>query len=364
MSPPNGKAFPWHRLLLALGLGTLGGMLFAYLRLPLPWMMGAMVVNTVAAVAGAPVALHQGLRRVMIAVLGVMLGSAFSPDILERADQWLVSLAALFLFVIIATAAVLVFLRRVGGYGPVTAYFAAAPGGLNEMILAGGAMGGDDRTISLIHSIRILLVVMTVPFWFRFAYGYEPGVAPAGSGMADLAWVDGVLLAAAAIGGTLLGGRLRIPAANLTGPLLVSAGIHLAGLTRALPPWELVVAAQVVTGAAIGARFAGVPVRRVMSTLVTGAGATVVMLGVTIVFALGLEKLTGLPYVVILLAFAPGGLAEMCLISLALNADTAFVSTHHLVRIVLVVIFAPVAFRIMRRWIPIAEAKADRQTAD
>ncbi len=49
------------------------------------------------------------------------------------------------------------------------------------------------------------------------------------------------------------------------------------------------------------------------------------------------------------LAFAPGGLAEMSLIAIAINADAAFVATHHVVRIFLIVVLAPLAFRLTRR---------------
>ena len=51
------------------------------------------------------------------------------------------------------------------------------------------------------------------------------------------------------------------------------------------------------------------------------------------------------------LAFAPGGVAEMTLISLALGIDVAFVSTHHLVRVVFMVIVAPLIFHFIDgRW--------------
>ena len=55
----------------------------------------------------------------------------------------------------------------------------------------------------------------------------------------------------------------------------------------------------------------------------------------------------GSPVAALTLAFAPGGLAEMTLIALALGVDPAFVSTHHVVRIFLVVILAPIAFKII-----------------
>ena len=40
----------------------------------------------------------------------------------------------------------------------------------------------------------------------------------------------------------------------------------------------------------------------------------------------------------------------MSLIAIAIGANTAFVATHHIVRIILIVVLAPPAFKLLRRW--------------
>jgi uncharacterized membrane protein AbrB (regulator of aidB expression) len=45
------------------------------------------------------------------------------------------------------------------------------------------------------------------------------------------------------------------------------------------------------------------------------------------------------------LAFAPGGQAEMTVLALAAGADLGFVILHHLTRVVMVIMGAPVAAR-------------------
>lgn len=47
------------------------------------------------------------------------------------------------------------------------------------------------------------------------------------------------------------------------------------------------------------------------------------------------------PLVPALLAFSPGGQAEMAVLALVAGVDVAFVITHHLARITLVIIGAP-----------------------
>jgi uncharacterized membrane protein AbrB (regulator of aidB expression) len=74
------------------------------------------------------------------------------------------------------------------------------------------------------------------------------------------------------------------------------------------------------------------------------------LLVITLAFSLVLNWITGIPLPALVLAFSPGGLAEMSLVALALGVDAAFVSTHHIVRIVLIVSLVPLTFRAFRRF--------------
>lgn len=334
---------------LSVVLGAVGGALFNWLGLPLAWMIGAMCFNTAAAMAGLPLAFSVRLRGTMIVVLGVMLGSAFTPDLLDRVAQWSITLAALLFYVAVATGATWLFYRRVAGYDPVTAYFAATPGGLSEMIVMGMAQGGDDRAIALSHGARILLIVLIVPFGFQLLGGYEPGARPPpGDPALTIPATDLLILAACAGVGALLALWLKLPAGLLVGPMSLSALVHLTGVTASKPPTELIILAQVVVGSAIGARFAGMPARRVLRGLLLALGASLILLAITAGFSAGLGAATGESLPALFLGFAPGGVAEMSLIALALGADAAFVSTHHVARIFMVVVAAPLAFRLLR----------------
>jgi hypothetical protein len=336
--------------LVALAIGSFGGWLATLAGLPLAWMIGAMSATTAAAALGAPIAMPIRFRQIMIAVLGIMLGAGFSPDILERIGEWAISLAALALYAAAAGGAGLFYFRRICGYDAITAYFSAMPGGMAEMILVGTEMGGDARVISLTHAARVMLVVLALPFAFQMLIGYGPaGRPPPGLPLAEVSGADLVVLAACGLLGFFLARLLRLPAAGLTGPMILSAAVHILGWTTAKPPFELVAAAQVVIGTAIGCRFAGVTARLLLRTAAAAAGGTVVVLSATIAFAIGLAQFTGLPAVPLMLAFSPGGLAEMSLIAIAIGADAAFVVTHHVVRIFMIVVFAPLAFKLMRR---------------
>ena len=334
------------RLTKALAIGTLGGALFFALNMPLAWMMGAMVVTTIAALSRVTLYVPGRLRSAMIAILGVLLGSTFTPEALDKVAEWPITLASLAVYLVLVTSMLYVYFRRVMGFDPATAYFSATPGGLNEMVIVGRAMGGDDRAIALVHGARILLVVLTLPFWFRYAYGVGSAGGGAGTGtLSDIGWLDGTVLVACAVIGPMIGKLLRLPAYRLVGPMLASAAVHIGGVTSSAPPMELVAMAQVIVGTAIGARFAGSPLKWVFKIIAASIGSTSLMLGATVGFALLLSPLSGIPFAPVVLAFSPGGLAEMSLIALALGVETAFVATHHVARIGMIVIAAPLVFR-------------------
>lgn len=336
------------RLLLTLILGGFGGGLFAWLHMPLAWMIGAMLATTIGSLAGAPLRIPAWFRSVMIGVLGVLLGSAFRPELLGRLAQWAAGGAIQVGFIALLIALSYAYFRRVVGLDKVTAYFSSTPGGLTMMALLGEAMGADIRVISLLHATRVLLVVTVIPFYFRIVHGIGGQALPAtASSLSTIAPGDAAVLAAAGLVGVPLGRLLRLPAPDLVGPIAASAAVHLAGLAAAAPPAELVAAAQVVVGASIGARFAGMPVRQVGRIMRIGAGSGLLMLAVAAVVGTLCAPLVGGDAAALVLALAPGGLAEMALTALSLGIDTAFVSTMHILRIALILVMAPLVFRLV-----------------
>ena len=342
---------------MALALGGAGGWVASLLNLPLAWMIGAMLATTAGSMGGLPLAMSMRVRAVMVAVLGVMLGSGFTPEILGRMAEWSLSLAALALYAAVAGGAAWLYFHRVCGYDRVTSYFAAMPGGLSEMIVVGTEMGGDTRIISLSHSARLLLVVLILPFGFQFFLGYDPAAKPAaGLPLGLMPGSDLAVLAACGVVGFFGAKAIKLPAAPVVGPMILSAAVHLAGWSEAHPPFELVAAAQVVVGSAIGCRCAGATLRLILRAVVASLGSTAILLALNVVFAAALHATLGLSATALMLAYAPGGLAEMSLIAIAIGTDAAFVATHHIVRIFLIVVFAPLTFRLFTRGVKKSDA--------
>jgi membrane AbrB-like protein len=341
--------FPYRRFALALLIGGIGGWLFVQAQLPLPWMLGSMVVCTLAALLRLPVAAPPVIRPPMTMVIGVMLGAGFKPDIVAQLPNWLPTLAGLVVFMVACAICCVGYFRKVAGFDPVTAFFAGMPGGLVEMVTVGEEKGGDARIIALIHSARILLVVMTLPFIVQWLGGVSlGGVRVAGPSIAETPLSSELTLLACGLAGIVIGHWLRLPAKHLLGPMLVSALVHVLGVSDSVPPFEIVNAAQLVLGVTIGCRFVGTPPRLILRVLALSVGSTVILLSLTLVFAWLVAKFSVHGHVPLILAYSPGGLAEMSLIALALHTEVAFVAAHHIIRVFLVMISAGPLFGLFK----------------
>lgn len=301
-----------------------------------------MLATMAASLGGLRLVVPAAARGAMLVVIGLAIGSAFSPDLVAGLGRWLWSLGALPLYVVVIAGTVMTYLRRVAGFDRVTAYFAAAPGGLSEIVLLSDRAGADLRKVALVQTLRVVLLVTAIPF----AVTKLGLVLPTASGPAGTPTLaETVLLLATGAIGYGASRRLRLPSALLLGPMVASGAVHVAGWVEGAPPALLVAVAQVVVGAAVGSRFAGTGLREVVHALGHGLVMTLLMLALAALLAVLVHPLAGVALLPLLIAYVPGGVAEMALIAFALGIDPAFVATHHLVRILLVVGLAPLFLR-------------------
>ncbi len=346
-TPVKLPATSLRNIALSLLLGALGGGIFYGLSLPLPWMLGAMATTSMAAVFGLPMAMSKYLRNIMIAIIGVLLGSAFTPALASQILQWTLSLSVLAVFLLML-AIIIPWCLQHAGYDRATAFFSALPAGLTEMTAVGSENGGNPHIIALTHTVRVLIVAFTIPFLMVLFVGYERPetlIRPT----FEISNVDITILTTCAVLGLWFGTRSNFPAGSLAGPLALSALVHVSGLTSSSPPDSLVAIAQVVLGASVGSRFTGLTFATMKKTLGLAVAVTLGMLALSGTGAVLLAPVIEIDPMALMLALAPGGVTEMSLMALALNQDIAFVTTHHIVRIGLIVMIAPATFAVFQR---------------
>ncbi len=325
--------------------------LCVWLGTPIPWMMGPLIVTALVSLVGGPTASAIALRNGGQWVIGTALGLYFTPAVggLVVGLWW-----AILLGIVWSLALGLGFgawLRRVhakdlADLGPEqlrsTTYFASAIGGASEMTLIAERQGARTDLVAAAHSMRLMLVTITIPFamlWWGVA-GLDltqPGPRSANpSGLAILAAL------------TLVGiwAMRRLGRANpwVTGALVVSMALTLAGVTLSAVPQGLVNAAQLVIGVSLGVRFTPAFVHTAPRWLASVAAASVFMMLICAGFGWALSVLTGLHPATVILGTAPGGIAEMAITAKVLQLGVPIVTAFQVCRLVAVLVLAEPVF--------------------
>ncbi len=337
-----------RRRALTFVLASVGTALFWLGSLPLPFLFGPMAFCLAGALAHLPL---KGFGQVSVAartILGVAVGASITPDVIAQLPRMAVSVALIPLFIAVIAMVGVPFFRKLWGFDGPTAYYAAMPGGLQDMVIFGTEAGANPRVLSLVHGTRVLIIVTLAPFILGHFYGV--GLTnPIGAPVADLPVHELLIMAAAALIGWKGGERIGLFGASILGPMIVTAVLSLTDVIHARPPAEAILLAQFFIGCGIGVQFLGVTWKELTRVVAAGIAYVMVLAVLAAAFS-GVVTWLGLGEpVAAFLAFAPGGQAEMTVLAIVTGADLGFVITHHLTRIVIVIVGAPVLAAVIAR---------------
>jgi hypothetical protein len=302
-------------------------------------------------VAGLPVTRPKPLSIPMRATLGVAVGSAYTPALLDRLGGMASSLLLLIPFMVVIIGLGMLFYERVGKFDRPTAFYAAVPGGLTDMTAMAEDSGANVRAIILVQASRILVIVFALPLWLQWHDGLAVGQAFATRvRLADMWPFDFVVLGLMGWGGWWMAQRIGMAGAPIVGPMLASGTAHALGFTLAKVPLEVLVVAQISVGTMLGCQFRGLTLREFTGTMTWGIAYALFLLVLTGGMASLVSGLTGFDPVSVLLAFAPGGQTELNLLAYVLGLDVAYVALHHLMRLAIVILGAHYVFRTQTDW--------------
>lgn len=335
------------RVAIAMVVAGAGAALFIALSLPLPWLLGPIFACLIAALAGVPMGGIKLLNETMRTILGVAVGATLTPAVLSSFPAMWPTLLMVPVMVGCIGLIGVPFFTRLCGYDFPTAYYAAMPGGLQDMILFGEEAGANVRTLSLIHATRVMMIVVALPFLLKGIWQADlsqpPGAPASAIPISELA-----IMAGCAIIGWRGAKWVGLFGASILGPLILTAAVTLADGLHYRPPAEAIWAAQFFIGMTIGTKYAGITMEEIRRDLVAGTGFCLILMLLTLVAVEVIYTLDLAPGMEALLAFAPGGQAELTVLALIVGADMAFVVAHHVLRIFVVILGAPVVARAFR----------------
>lgn len=284
------------------------------------------------------------------ALVGVTLGCYLQQDSLHAlGGAWLpvtlVSAATLLLCLLAGHV-----MARVTGVDAPTAALGMVAGGASGIVTMARELGADDRIVAFMQYVRVLLIVLATPLLVALFFGDAHGPAQAADAAGPFLGSarDWGLTAAVALAGAALGTLVRLPAGLLLGPLLLAAGLTLTlpDGSLAVPPLLREVAFALI-GLQVGLRFTVATVRQLGRLLVPVVLSVVALVLACFALALVLHATTHASLLDSYLATTPGGLYAVLAAAVGTGADTTFVVAVQSLRLLVMVLLAPWAVRLL-----------------
>ena len=282
------------------------------------------------------------------AIAGVTLGAYLQSDALRAlGDSWLpvalVSFATLAASLLAGAA-----LARTTPLDAPTAALGLIAGGASGIVGMSGELGADDRLVAFMQYLRVLVVVVTTPLVIALFFGGEhAGAAAAVPSASTLGEpVDWVLALALAAAGALLAARAKVTAGVLLGPMVLTGVVVLGGFADDFAvPDLLSQAAFAVIGLQVGLRFTPDTIRLLGRLTGPVLAALAALLAVCFGLALLLDATTSASLLDSYLATTPGGLYAVLAVAFGAGANTTFIVAVQSLRVLAMVLLAPLAVR-------------------
>jgi membrane AbrB-like protein len=336
----------WARRVAAIATGFAGGAVAYWLGTPLPWMLGPLFLTAALCLAGAPLRPMKEARNFGQVVVGSSIGLQFTQAILLKLLLLTPLIAATTLISTLIGAIGALMLMRLTTLDRATCFFATTSGGVVEMANIASRYNAELEPIAVVHTIRVAFIVTVAPLLlFHFSEGAGPAVR-----VAAVSWpLFSMLLVAAAAGGYLLW-RLNTPNCWFLGAMIVAACVSMFGFAEGRAPDVLLIAAQVFMGTSLGTQFRREFLGRLLPIMLAGALVVVFTSSANALVGVGLAYALGLPIATMILATAPGGMAEMVVTAKLLGLDATLITGFQLLRIVLVLAWTDPAYRLLERF--------------
>jgi membrane AbrB-like protein len=342
-SPARGAA-------LVAAVTVLGSVGLTLLHVPSSVLFGALLGGMAHALTSrTPLALPPWTFRTGQALVGVTIGSLVSLDALSAMGGSLVAI----LLVTAGTVALSLAAGRLLALRPdvsrVTGAFAMIAGGASGVVAIARDLGADDRVVTVVQYLRVLLVLVMMPLITAVVFHPGHGAGRLATTDSDLL-SDLVFVAVSLAVGIALARLVPITTSILLAPLAVAAVLASTGwLGDVDVPVALQWLAYALIGVQVGLRFTRASLASITRMLPVVLLLMVGMILATALMGSLLALLTPVDGLTAYLATTPGGLFAVLATAADAGSDTTYVMAVQLVRLLVILALTPLLARVLAR---------------
>jgi membrane AbrB-like protein len=282
------------------------------------------------------------------ALIGITIGSLVSLPALSGMGRALLPVTGVTGGTVLLSLAAGRVLSLRGDVSPVTGAFAMIAGGASGVVAVARELGADDRVVTVVQYLRVLVVLLLMPLVTAVVFRPEQGVGTFGAGTTSLA-SDVGYVSLALVGGLLVARLVPISTATLLGPLAVAAALSSTGwLGTPSVPLVLQWAAYALIGVQVGLRFTRASLAAITRMLPLVLAIILGMVAATAAMGAVLAWLTPVDGLTAYLATTPGGLFAVLATAADSGADVTYVMAVQLFRLLVILLLTPGIARLLR----------------
>lgn len=331
-------------MIAGIAFAAIGAALFHAAGMPLALILGAMAGSAAYGNLVAPLPDTKLLRRAGQLIVGIAVAAGPTEEVFAELSGLLPVMICAAVVANLAGGALAVPLAIVARIDRTTALLSSLPAGMAEMATLADDLGGNPQVVSVVHTLRVILVVVSIPFIVGISGEGIPPIPHSSEGQ----WPTLLFVVLLGGGGAYIASRAGVLNPWLILPMITGIGVVLAGVTIPPLPRPFLAAAQILIGLSLGARFhladlASVP--RVAMAALLSSGILIALMVLALVPLL--HAITDVEHAVLILAVAPGGLGEMIASAKVLGLGAATVAGFQLIRSLTTNMLAPL---LIRRW--------------
>ena len=327
----------------AIFIGIVGGYLGAVIGLPLPWLLGSLGLNLLFAFTSVKIEFPTKLLNPVFLIIGIILGGTFNISLLYKIHLWIFSSLAMFFCTLISTILASYYFYKICKFGKFISILAALPGAFVPISAALLEFGKnrEDKNVLIPQATRVIFIVSFFPIFFIKNLGFSEVSGYNFNNVYNYKYFIEIsfLLSICFIFSKLLK-KYNIPSPALIASMALSGLFYTFEIIDSRFPDIFINIAFVFLGTALGTRLNGLKINELFYFIFHGLIVSLILVIVAMTTAYLLTYI-GFDFIPTFLSFAPGGIHEMIVMSVAYNIDPIFVSYHHFLRIFIIILFLP-----------------------
>ncbi|UDY22314.1 AbrB family transcriptional regulator [Nocardioides sp. Kera G14] len=338
-----------YALILAVTVVT--SVALAAVHVPSPVLFGGLVGGIVHALTSpVPLTLPPRVFRLSQAMVGVIIGAGISLSSLSAMGNDAVAIIAVTLGTVLISLGAGRILALRPDVTPVTGAFALIAGGASGVVAIARELGADDRVVTVVQYLRVLIVLITMPVVTALVFHPDHGIGSLDtSNPSDLGQSLAYVVLTLALG-LLIARLVPITTSILLGPIVVGAILVSTDWFDAVSvPAVLQWLAYAFIGIQVGLRFTRASLASIARMLPV---VTLIILGMIVATAaMGslLAVLTPVDGLTAYLATTPGGLFAVLATAADSGSDVTYVMAVQLVRLLVILCLTPLLARVLSR---------------